>query len=339
MINIGNINVNSFKVGSADCKVYLGTELLYPSSTPSYENQHLTFVAVDGDCCFRINAQPYYSINGGVTWVRIGSNSWSPVIHSGESIMWEASLSPSYNVGIGHFEFSGNGHVNIEGNAMSLLYGENFSGQTDLSSKNYAFQKLFSGNTQLVSAKNLILPATRLSINTYSNMFAGCTSLTTAPELPATTIGMASYDSMFGGCTSLTKAPELPATNIGSYAYQYMFYGCTSLTTAPSVLPATTLKQSCYQYMFNGCSGLTTAPELPATTLADSCYFYMFNGCSSLSRITCLATNISAGSCTGNWVLDVALNGTFVKNPSMTGWGSCGANKIPCGWTVLDYTG
>jgi hypothetical protein len=42
-------------------------------------------------------------------------------------------------------------------------------------------------------------------------MFAGCTSLTTAPALPITTFVNASscYRSMFEGCTSLTSIPTL----------------------------------------------------------------------------------------------------------------------------------
>ena len=34
-IKIGNLDISSFKVGSADCKVYLGDTLLYPQSQPS----------------------------------------------------------------------------------------------------------------------------------------------------------------------------------------------------------------------------------------------------------------------------------------------------------------
>ena len=40
-----------------------------------------------------------------------------------------------------------------------------------------------------------------------SYMFAGCTSLTTAPEIP---FGVSNCSYMFAGCTSLTAAPEIP---------------------------------------------------------------------------------------------------------------------------------
>ena len=152
------------------------------------------------------------------------------------------------------------------------------------------------------------LPATTLADNCYANMFENCTSLTTAPALPATTLKFRCYASMFNGCTSLTKAPELPDT---------------------------ALETMCYMNMFQGCTSLTTAPELPATTLKFMCYYGMFYGCTSLNYIKCLATDISASSCTGNWVNGVASTGTFVKNPNMNDW-TTGVKGIPEGWTVID---
>ena len=60
----------------------------------------------------------------------------------------------------------------------------------------------------------------------------------------------------------------------------------------------------------------------------------MFNGCTNLNSITCLATDISASSCTTNWLKNVAATGTFYKASSMTSWES-GVSGIPTGWTVL----
>ena len=101
------------------------------------------------------------------------------------------------------------------------------------------------------------------------------------------------------------------------------------------VLPATTLTNDCYRHLFYGCTNLTTAPELPAPTLVQSCYSEMFGGCSKLNYITCLATDISASNCTGNWVSSVASTGIFVKNPRMNGWPT-GNSGIPTGWTVIN---
>ena len=85
--------------------------------------------------------------------------------------------------------------------------------------------------------------------------------------------------------------------------------------------------------MFNGCTALTTAPELPATTLVTYCYTNMFNSCSSLDYVKCLATNISARSCTTSWLEHVAASGTFVKAASMSSWPRS-TDGIPTGWTV-----
>ena len=249
----------------------------------------------------------------------------------------------------------------VEGNIMSLINKTNFDTLTILESAN-TFNYLFINCTGLTSAENLSLPATTLTYRCYSNMFQGCTSLTTAPELPATTLandcyysmfeGCTSlttapelpattlsyecYRNMFSGCTSLTRAPELPATTLASSCYSYMFYGCTSLTTAPE-LPATTLTDYCYREMFRGCTSLASAPELPATTLVSYCYAYMFYDCTKLNYIKCLATGISAKRCTYYWVSGVSSTGTFIEKPNTT-W-ETGNSGIPTGWTVLDdYT-
>ena len=111
-----------------------------------------------------------------------------------------------------------------------------------------------SGNIQtLLDWENP--PASISTEHCYSDMFNGCTSLTSAPELPATTLAPTCYSGMFNGCTSLTSAPELSATTLAMACYSGMFQDCTSLTSVPQ-LPATTLSPTCYRNMFNGCSKL-----------------------------------------------------------------------------------
>ena len=93
----------------------------------------------------------------------------------------------------------------------------------------HSFSSFFQDKTKLKSAGNLILPATTLRTSCYSNMFNGCTSLTTAPALPATTLAYGCYGDMFNSCTSLTTAPALPAPTLAENCYEYMFFGCTNL--------------------------------------------------------------------------------------------------------------
>jgi len=247
--------------------------------------------------------------------------------------MFKGEMIPSATSGKqGIGTFSATGTFNASGNIMSLLYGDDFIGQTDLIGKNYAFYKLFKSNDRLINVSNLILPATTLASNCYGSMFHSCTSLTTAPELPATTLESSCYNSMFYGCASLTTTPELPVTTLASYCYNSMFSLCTSLTTAPE-LPATTLANYCYSYMFYGCTSLTTAPELPATTLVSNCYSNMFQNCSSLNYIKAMFTTAPSNTYTKNWVSGVSSNGTFVKNSAAT-WDVSGVSGIPEGWTI-----
>ena len=253
----------------------------------------------------------------GTTWEMMGTTSTTQISATVpangklylrcSATRWGAGTASYYNC----FN-SASGNFNVGGNINSLLYGSSFNGQTDFPSgvDSRTFNNLFKSNTYIISAQQLLLPATTLAQDCYSNMFKGCTSLTTAPALPATTLAAECYGQMFMGCTGLTTAPALPAT---------------------------TLAASCYSGMFNGCTSLTTAPALSATTLVDYCYYGMFQECTNLNHIECLATNISASNCTTDWVSNVAATGTFVKNPNMSSWPT-GSSGIPSGWTVEEAT-
>ena len=182
--------------------------------------------------------------------------------------------------------------------------------------------------------ENVTLPTSECC----SGLFAGCSSLTSAPELPATTLTTSCYYNMFKNCSSLAEAPALPSTTLANSCYSQMFYNCTSLASAPE-LPATTLINYCYNNMFWGCSSLTSAPILPATTLVSYCYSGMFNTCSNLSTIEVGFTDWNAsGWSTNGWTDGVAANGTFTC-PAALGTDSTitrGISNCPSGWTVVN---
>ena len=300
------------------------------------------------------------STDEGTTWTEKTSSTSGTTLatlSSGQKMLVKGSNTAYGGTSSRYNYFTSTGNFNVEGNIMSLIYGDNFIGQTTLDSVGNNFKYLFNNCIKLIFVNNLIIPATTLANSCYRNMFEGCTSLTNAPELPATILANYCYDNMFRGCTSLTSAPELPATTLTDWCYQCMFYGCISLTKAPdlpvttlahgccqnmfrgctllteaSELPATTLATYCYYGMFAGCTSLTTAPELPATTLVSYCYYSMFDSCTSLNYIKCLATDISASNCTKNWVTNITGIGTFIKANGMT-W-ITGVNGIPSRWTV-----
>ena len=190
-----------------------------------------------------------------------------------------------------YYAFVMTGKISASGNVMSLL---DKTCQSKVILNDSCYYNMFHGCTSLTTAPEL--PATSLASSCYNSMFRGCTSLTTAPELPATAAPSSCYNSMFHDCKSLTTAPALPATALTTSCYNSMFRGCTSLTTAPA-LPATSLASNCYKSMFYGCASLTTASALPATRLANSCYEEMFRGCTSLTTAPELPATRLASNC------------------------------------------
>ena len=274
-----------------------------------------------------------YSTDGS-TWTDYVSGTPITLANVGDMVMFRGDNAGYYASSSDYSHFSCTEACSIYGNIMSLVSSTNFATATTLTADD-AFRELFRGNSNLRSdaSKELVLPATTLSLYCYRSLFSNCTGLTSAPALPATTLSDGCYYYMFSGCTGLTSAPALPATTLQSFCYRSMFQNCISMTTAPE-LPATTLSNYCYYGMFEGCSNLTTAPELPATTLVEACYYFMFRDCSNLNSITCAATDITAIMCTEAWLSGVADSGTFTT-PSTTAWSS-GKDGIPLGWTRVN---
>lgn len=276
-----------------------------------YSQKYFTMVVtVGGDITWTgsiTNNTLSYSKDNGKTWTTANSGT-SISVAAGDKVLWKGTPTPQSSKGIGRFSGTTNTRYSVEGNAMSLLFGDNFKGQTSLNGKDCALYYLFYNNTNITSAENLSLPATTLATQCYLGMFRHCSRLTTAPSLPAT----------------IAK----------SYCYSQMFDGCSSLTTAPE-LPATWLESGCYSQMFSGCVSLTTAPVLRTRSLDNDCYYKMFTYCRNLNSITCFATYIGASNCTRDWVYGVAASGTFTKAASMTSW-TTGTSGIPEGWTVVN---
>jgi hypothetical protein len=208
----------------------------------------------------------------------------------------------TYGIGV----FNSNKKFNVGGNIMSLIYGDDFENKTELID-DYQFKFLFNNNRNLISAKDLVLPATKLTEFCYDSMFYECRSLTEAPELPATKLTYACYAKMFDNAYNLIDAPKLPATE---------------------------LVAECYRYMFRLCTSLNKAPKLQATKLTCGCYTGMFAGCTSLNEITMLATDVSADDCLFLWVKSISKTGKFIKSKGVNI--REGDSGIPEGWDVKE---
>lgn len=195
----------------------------------------------------------------------------------------------------------------VSGNTMSLLYGDDFIGKTRFpdTSVLYIFGSLLA-DSPLISAKNMILPATTLVKYCYVHMFFNCTKLVDAPELPATTLAYGCYRLMFACCKSLTTMPKLPATKSNSW---------------------------CYSQMFCFCSNLQGVVEVPLTTAEDMTVHQMFAGCKITGiKVGLLIINNNA---TKYWLDNVTTTGVLYK-PSAATYDDSALN-LPSTWTVETY--
>lgn len=214
---------------------------------------YLKFTALE-DGTFKHNTDDLeYSINGGRTWNLLPANTFTPTIHTGETIYWRGTMSPGnknqYFVSTGRFDASGD--------PLSLCYKNKFVGK---SCRSFQFNKLFQNCTNLINAKDLVI----------SDSFNGSSAVCLQ---------------MFEGCTNLITAPELPATTLTPQCYQNMFYNCTSLITPPNILPALTTAQSCYSNMFGRCTSLTYIPNICIVNQQVNTTLSMFSGCTNLADI------------------------------------------------------
>lgn len=177
-----------------------------------YHSEYFTIEALEDELTVQLsqNVSEYRIDNG--EWISLAADTATPSINSGQKISFKIT-NPQISYSIGTFTVSK--AFNVEGNIMSLLYGDNFNGQIDLSGKDNAFNALFLDCTTIQNANNLILPATTLADSCYKYMFSGCTSLTIAPELPATTLANYCYSYMFRNCSKLNYIKML-ATDISA---------------------------------------------------------------------------------------------------------------------------
>ena len=228
-----NITIGGTQVSA----VYLGNNLIWPTGH-NYSRDYLTIESLEDYNTISWKAGSAnllktisISTDDGYTWTSKESSTSGTTLatlDAGNKLLIKGFNTAYANSSNSNY-FTATANFNVEGNIMSLIYGDNFVGQTTLDSAGYNLKNLFQNCNKLISARNLILPATSLTRECYENMFIYCTALTSAPGLPATTLTNSCYYGMFAGCTSLTTAPELPATTLTDGCYSSMFNGCRSL--------------------------------------------------------------------------------------------------------------
>ncbi|MBR6438800.1 MAG: chitobiase/beta-hexosaminidase C-terminal domain-containing protein [Bacteroidales bacterium] len=219
---------------------YLGSDCSTVSTynVPSghdYSQDYLTFrILTTGTICWKAFGSGYtktieYSINNG-SWTSITSTSAGETfeVNANDVVRFRGNNTSYAGSKSDYSGFEGGtATFNIEGNIHSLLYGDSFTNNNSLTNSTYQFCSIFK-KARVISAENLILPATSLTNCCYRAMFSKCTTLVVAPALPATTLADYCYYYMFEEC-AITSAPALPATTLVSNCYGNMFTGCTYL--------------------------------------------------------------------------------------------------------------
>jgi len=316
-----------------------GAALMNKFTPPrDYSLEYFTIEALEDGCVVSIrnkncNTLPtfYYSTDGGTTWSSVTAVKSSTVntatIDTGETVIFKCTQNSLATGWDNYNGFQCSKNYKVYGNAMSLIYGDNFTSNSEFASgTSNNLVALFREDTHIIDASNLILPALAIRYRGYNGMFRGCTNLQTAPKLPATTFITSSnnsdaYASMFEGCINLLEAPELPVTNIASGCYNRMFcMSRNSKITTPKMTKGPVLRASL----------------IPTAESSNGAYNQMFAGNGNLVEVICLATTIQSGG-TSNWLQNCSDTGTFKKAASMSSWPS-GTSGIPSGWTIEDYS-
>ena len=198
-----------------------------------YSQEYLTFTVLSGGTIpwksigTGMAKEISYSINNG-SWTSITAGDDVTISVAANDVVRFKGLNSTYAKDRANYSGfdGGTATFDISGNIMSLIYGDNFVGQTTMSGS-YNFCSIFK-QSMAVSAENLILPATTLTNYCYRAMFSKAQNLTAAPALPATTLAQGCYWYMFEECP-ITTAPDLNATTLVKECYGNMFNGCSNL--------------------------------------------------------------------------------------------------------------
>lgn len=191
-----------------------------------------------------------YSLNEG-EWTSITASSSTEItVTAGDEVRFRG-LNVSYATDKSNYSGfeGGTAAFNVCGNIMSLIYGDNFIGQTTFNGGTYNFCSMFK-LSNVMSAENLILPATTLRQYCYRAMFSKDSSLTVAPALPATTLANGCYYYMFEEC-GIQTAPELLATSLVSQCYYYMFTKCSNLNYVKCMATTNVTTTNCNGWLGN----------------------------------------------------------------------------------------
>ena len=257
---------------------------------PFNESSYLWFYAIDdGSVKFTIPAKNpvanisyiAYSLDNGNSWTTVQNvdeeqveaeaelKAGQKVLFKGECVSGTNWTSAATEASSNPARFSSTMPVNLGGNLASIMYGDDFVGQTAMKcSPSHAFWNLFAG-MPIIYATSFCLPFLSLPNAAYQRMFNFCADMVEGPAvLPATNVNTQSYHVMFSGCTSLREVPTMNVTGYtGADCLNGMFAHCYSLKRA--IVPKGNPGTGSWQSMYQSCTGITSSDPITATNIGQ----------------------------------------------------------------------
>ena len=170
--------------------------------------------------------------------------------------------------------------------------------------------EMFTGCTNLTSLD--VTKFNTANVTNMNSMFYNCSKLTSLDVTKFNTAKVSDMSRMFSSCTNLTLLDVTKFNTANVTNMNRMFYNCSKLTSL-DVTKFNTAYVTNMNSMFCNCSKLTSLDVTKFNTAKVSDMSYMFSGCTSLTLLdvtkfnTAYVTNMSCmfSGCTNLTLLDV----------------------------------
>lgn len=213
-------------------------------TTRTYRHQYFTTEALADNCVFTLNIAKdvntsivtgFYYSRDRITWTPIlnvaGVNQSVslPAINTGEKYYWKGtnyaiSQNGTFNEGKSNFKnvrLLASQNFKAYGNMFSMLWGDDFIGKNYFpdDTTDYIYAGFFWNSTKLIDAQNLYFPGQHTKgFNVSSN------------ETPTSDEVINSFNDLFNGCSNLEYGPIIEMlTIVGNSSIKRMFNGCGKL--------------------------------------------------------------------------------------------------------------
>lgn len=277
-----------------------------------YESSPLCFTALQANSTIKLNttASLEYCTDG-KTWMMYVSPAQITLAHIGDIVLFRGD-----NDAIPSINYRGvmtlTGKFKVSGNIMSIL------GWKEAIETDNALNGFFANCSPIVDVSELVLPAKRIGVRAYYNMFIG-SGITSLPIIKAEQVNDESFANMFASCNSLefVNVPVPKSTiagNGGQNVVSYMFRNCTGL-----------------KYVNFDVSNFIDRP------LSQSWYFAwnLLEGCTGLKVVKVNFDDFYVDRhFVENWLQNAAQDATLLCPPNLD-TSTRGNSTVPAGWTIV----